>query len=65
MSQAIMNKTDFSDATNNLISGNFPEYEGEEDLSPCVLRKTGLRTTFARESPSTHTQLFETPNSKC
>ena len=35
--QAIMDKTDFSDATMNLIAGNFPEHEGEEDVSPCVL----------------------------
>ena len=30
-------------------------------MSFCVLRKTDLRTFFARESSSTRTQLFETP----
>ena len=59
--QAIVDETEFSDDTVNLISGNFPEHEGEEDISPCVLRKTDLRTTFARESSSNRTQFFETP----
>ena len=41
-----MDKTDFSDATMNLIAGNFPEHEEEEDVSPCVLWKTALITTL-------------------
>ena len=56
-----MDETDFRDTTMNLISESFREHEGEEDMTPSVLRKADLRTTFARESSSTRTQLFETP----
>ena len=57
-----MDETDFIDTTVNLISGSFPEHEGDKDMTPCVLRKTDLRINFARESSSTRTQLFESPS---